>query len=56
MMPSTALAGMPSSKPRGYRAALYREWCVKVAGPVMKGELQMFEADQLDDAWDSVKS
>lgn len=37
-------------------APAWEEWCVRVASLVMKGELQTFRAEQLEDAWEWVKS
>jgi SpoIIAA-like len=37
-------------------APTWEEWCVRVAGLVMKGELETFRAEQLEDAWEWVKS
>jgi hypothetical protein len=33
-------------------APTWEEWCVRVAGLVMKGELQTFRAEELEDAWE----
>ncbi|MHA1564890.1 MAG: STAS/SEC14 domain-containing protein [Alphaproteobacteria bacterium] len=32
------------------------EWCIKLSGFLMKGEVKIFAADQLDRAWDWIKS
>ena len=32
------------------------EWCVKLSGFLMKGEIRIFAADQLDRAWAWIKS
>jgi hypothetical protein len=37
-------------------APAWEEWCVRVAGPVMKGEMRTFQADHLGDAWEWVRS
>jgi SpoIIAA-like len=37
-------------------APAWEEWCVRVAGLVMKGEMRTFPADQLEDAWKLVRS
>jgi hypothetical protein len=37
-------------------ASACEEWCVRVASLMMKGELQTFKANQVEDAWESVKS
>jgi hypothetical protein len=37
-------------------ASAWEEWCVRVASLVMKGELQTFKAEQLEDARESVES
>jgi hypothetical protein len=37
-------------------APTWEEWCVRVAGLVMKGEMRTFKADQLEDAWNWVRS
>ena len=31
------------------------EWCMKLSGFLMKGEIKLFPLDSLDDAWDWVK-
>lgn len=36
-------------------APAWEEWCVKLAGLLMKGELRTFRAHELEDAWAWVK-
>ena len=37
-------------------APTWEEWCVRIAGLVMKGEMRTFRTDQLGDAWQWVRS
>jgi len=32
------------------------DWCIKLSGFLMKGEIRLFDADRLDKAWDWVRA
>ena len=34
---------------------LWVEWCIKLSGFLMKGEIKTFSLDSLDEAWDWIK-